>query len=84
MYTLTLDADNDETATCELRSDSAATPTTVRCSASLAASDPGAATPKIVGRQQLTYVVPPAHTVKLVTSGSGVVTLTHQTEMVIS
>lgn len=84
MYTLNIDCDNDETATCELRSDAVSTPTTVRASAHLAPSDPGAATPKVVVRQQLVYVVPPTHFVSLVTSGTGVVTIAHQTEMVIS
>lgn len=84
MYTIELDCDNDESATVELRSDAATPPVTVRASAHLAPSDPGAATPKVVSRQQLTYVVPPGHNVRLVKSGTGVASIAHQTEMVIS
>ena len=94
MYTLALDCDNDETVTVELRSDAVNPPTTVRASAHLAPSDPGAATPKVVTRQQLVYVVPPGHYVSLAVppghyvslakSGTGDASIAHQTEMVIS
>lgn len=84
MYTLQLDCDNDETMLVELRSDAANPPTTVRASAYLAPSDPGAATPKVVAHQQLCYVAQPGHYVKLVTTGTGVASIAHQTELAIS
>lgn len=86
MYTLELDCDNDEVCTVELRSDAANPPLTVRASAYLAPSDPGAATPKVVARQQLTYVAQPGHFVKLVKTGgsTGTASVAHQTELAIS
>lgn len=80
MYTINIVNTSGQTATVELRSDSASPPTTVRCSAKLISG----ATDGQTVRQQLTYVCPPGHNVKLVASGTGTATISDQTEMVIS
>lgn len=73
MYTVQLVITTGQTATVELRSDSAATPTTARTSA----------TSNIIGtlRFELVYDVPPGDNVKLVSSGTGASTIANQTEM---
>lgn len=73
IYTIQLVEGTAQTSTVELRSDSASPPTTVRCSAILAATT-------VTGRQLLVYLCPPGDNVKLVSSGTGTPTIVHQTE----
>ncbi len=61
----------------ELRSDTASPPTTVRESARSAL----VGGTSITIRQTLRYLCPPAHTIKLVTAGTGTITIAHQTEV---
>lgn len=82
MYSVNLACDEGETSTVELRSDAVNPPTTVRASAHFAAG--AAAGASAAARQELVYVVPPGHYVSLVAAGTGVATIAHQTEMVIS
>lgn len=81
MYSIELTCDAGEDATVELRSDAATPPVTVRASARLNVGAGGVTT---TVRQQLVYVVPKGHNVRLVTSGTGVAAIAHQTEMVVS
>lgn len=80
MYTINLACNAGQTSTVELRSDNAATPTTARCSATLA---PVGGT-SVAVRQELVYLVPPGDTVKLVSAGTGTPTIAHQTECAIA
>lgn len=82
MYTIELNCDTTESSVVELRSDAANPPTTVRASAKLLPTLTGGGS--VIARQQLTYVVQPGHYVKLVSSGTGVATIAHQTELVIT
>lgn len=77
VYTIQIVGAAGTTCAVELRSDSAVTPTTVRCSATLTVV--GAGDSDTV-RQILVHLCPPGHTVKLVSSGTGVPTIAHQTE----
>jgi hypothetical protein len=79
-YTINIVNTSGQTTTVELRSDAADPPTTVRTSAKLISG----ATDGQTARQQLTYICPPGHNVKLVASGTGAATISEQTEMVIS
>lgn len=80
MYTINIVNTAGQTTSVELRSDAASPPTTVRCSAKLVSG----ATDGQTAQQQLTYVCPPTHKVKLVAAGTGTPTIAAQTEMVIS
>lgn len=80
VYTIQLIAAGGASALVELRSDSAATPTTVRCSASLAVTGAGDSdTVHCV----LVYLCPAGDNVKLVSSGTGTPTVAHQVETAI-
>lgn len=68
-----------ESAEVELRSDAAATPTTVRGSVSVQAS--GVLGLTRTDRQQLVYLCPAGHYVSLVKSGAGIATLVSQVEV---
>ena len=72
-----------QAGTVELRSDMAATPTTVRSSVSNANTVSLAIALTAVNTQRgvLTYLVPPGHNVRLVVSGSATITLVNQTEV---
>jgi hypothetical protein len=78
IYTIQCVGAAGTSSTVELRSDNATTPTTVRCSAMLAVT--GAGDSDTV-RQLLVYLCPPGDNVKLVSSGAGVLTIAHQTEV---
>lgn len=75
-YTIQMVITTGQTATVVANSDSAATPTTARCSA----------TSNIIGtiRQELVFVCKKGENVKLVSSGTGASTIAHQTETPIS
>jgi hypothetical protein len=64
-----------------LKSDSASTPTTERASARLAVGSGG---PSITVRQQLCYIVPAGHYVKLVAGGTGTQTVIDVVETVLN
>lgn len=73
------------TGTVQLRSDASATPTTQRASTGLTHSlglGVGVASTVTVD-QQISYIVPPAHYVNLVSSGAGTITVLQQTETVL-
>lgn len=75
-----------KTGTVELRSDTAATPTTVRCAVALTNAITtllGAITVGLTQDATLTYVVPPGHNVKLVSSGSATISISQQSEVTI-
>lgn len=80
-YTVQIVAAAGLASTVELRSDSAAPPTTARCSATLSVT--GAGDSDTV-RQTLEYICPPGDNVRLVTSGTATVTLVNQTETAIA
>lgn len=72
-----------QSGTVELRSDTNATPTTVRAQAYNANSVSLAIALTAVNTQrvQLSYFVPPGHNVRLVTSGSASISIVNQTEI---
>lgn len=80
----TLTAIGTVTGYVELRSDSNTTPTTVRCkTGKLFNIGLGVSISETHENQvQLSYVVPSGHYVRLITSGSATITLTHQTETI--
>lgn len=82
MYTIEMNCDTTESCVVELRSDAADPPTTVRASTKLLPTLTGGGS--VIARQQMTYIVPPGHYVKLVNTATGVSTIAHQTEMVVS
>lgn len=67
--------------TVELRSDAADPPTTVRAISRGAVTDDAAA---VTTNQQLSYIVPPGHYVKLVKQGTGTITVAAQYEDVLT
>ncbi len=81
MYTIQHVAAHGNDGTVTLLSDAANPPTTARCSTRLAVTDDAAA---VTSCQQLFYIVPPGHYVKLVSAGTGTPTIANQTEAVIT
>ncbi len=79
--TLQLVATHGQDGTVELRSDAASTPTTARASTRLAVTDAAAGATMC---QQLSYLVPPGHYVKLVAAGTGTPTIVNQVETALS
>jgi hypothetical protein len=80
----TVSLGGSQTGTVELRSDAADPPTTVRARASLTHSlGVGIGVGSTVATtDELSYLVPPAHYVRLVSSGSATIGLVDQTEVV--
>src|SRR5262245_47312155 len=75
-YTINIANTSGQTTTVDLLSDSANPPTTGRCSAKQIAGSTDGQT----CRQQLTYLCPAGHYIKLVASGSGTPTISDQVE----
>lgn len=74
-----------QVGTVELRSDTNATPTTVRASVMNDMSIALGLGIGVTGKERfvLSYLVPPNHNVRLVSSGGATITLVHQTEVVL-
>lgn len=79
-YTIEMDSDAGESVLVELLSDAANPPTTARASAKNALTGGT----KLVARQQLTYLVPPGHYVKLVVTQTGTSSIANQVETEVS
>jgi hypothetical protein len=73
IYSIQLVQTAAQDGTCELRSDAASPPTTVRCSMRNVLTG--------TNRSVLVYIVPPGQNVRLVTSGTGTFTIANQTEI---
>lgn len=75
-----------QTGTIELRSDTSATPTTVRASTSNTNSVALALAITVVNTQRvpISYLVPPNHNVRLVSSGTATMSIIAQSEVVLS
>lgn len=92
IYTISISAtatlSSNQNALVELRSDSATTPTTVRCSTASGVNLTLGVALGFTNSQStvLVYIVPPGHNVKLVSTltGTPTVTLVNQTEITIS
>lgn len=84
--TCTASLSGGQSGLVELRSDINATPTTVRCAVSNANSVSLALAVTLVNTYKgvLSYLVPPGHVVRLVSSGTATITLTNQVETTIN
>lgn len=82
IYSVQIASSTGDDGTVEMRSDAAVPPVTVRCSFRAAVS--GLIGDTGTTRAPLVYLVPPGDRVLLATSGTGVFTLSHQTEIALS